>query len=291
MKWGDNMKKSSDVIRRASIAIVDGKTYTVDDLPSDAKVLASGPDAFKRGVVYRLPEWLGGLYPYRGVVDDGFSRNTSAVGIWLRRIGHGRYEMVYVNPRSKKEQALYSPKNEQRLLAGLLEGDYNDSLIDIGPGTPMYNGDDAYMPPIHADDNALHKLMKIAIRKVGMPLSAYRKRIVALSNPGNKSGATSVIGNLTRRHRNDRAMSADKFQHDATAWGMRWAVILMSEPGCDAPMDLPENSALVVYPNGVPFDINSLNLIDIGPMVAKAVAEETDTSNYLTPSGKDENGG
>lgn len=285
------MKKSSEIIRRASIAIVDGKTYTVDDLPSDERVRTMGPDAFKRGVVYRLPVCLGGLYPYRGITDDGFSRNTSDVGIWLRRIGHGIYEMVYVNPRSKKEQALYSAKNEQRLLAGLLEGDYNDSLLEIGPGTPLYNGGDAYMPPIHADDNSLHKLMKIAIRKVNMPLSAYRKRIVALSNPGNKSGGTSIIGNLTRRHKNDRAMSADKFQHDATAWGMRWAVVLQSEPDCEAPMNIPDNSALVVYPNGTPFDINSLNLIDIAPMVSQAVAEETDTSNYLTPSGKDDNGG
>lgn len=274
-----------------TMVYLDGVPYRVEDYPLDY-MTHNDPSPLKKGIAYRYVKntMVGNsmltssyLLPYRGFVKDDFSYKDAKVGIWCKKISKDRNIEVIVRPRTIEEKLEYQVGKEKDLVAATLNYDFtidqfSDELTQSDIGT------DVYLPPIHIDDDPLNMLLKMAIRLKGAPFEPYANRLKALAVDKRKGvEGANIVNNSKRGLKLNRTMSPTKFMQFSDTWQVEPAIIIRDLPQAMHKMSIPEGKMLVIYPNGVPFDINQDDLIDIADMVTDAcsltMSNDTHSSN------------
>ena len=265
----------------STMVYLENVPYRVEDYPFE-DVEKRGYDVLKKGVAYRYIRdiivgdttlKMSGLYPFHGYTKSDFSYTTSKVGIWLKKIKHDEIKEIIIRPRTPKEREEYKIGRERDLVAATLNNDFNveqfaDEMVQADIGT------DVYMPPIHSDDDPLNMLLKLAIRLKGAPFDPYATRLKALAVDKNKGvEGANIVNNTKRGLRLNRALSPTKFMQFSDTWQVEPAIILRDLPNAMHKMHIPSGKMLVIYPNGIPFDIDPDDLIDVSDMIAKACSE------------------
>ena len=272
-----------------TMVYLNGTPYRVEDYPWK-DVDESGPSALKKGIAYRYVKKTqigdtqlvtSGLFPYNGTIKDDFSYSLAKVGIWFRKITHDQYRMILVRPRTHQEKEEYRLGREIDLVAATLNHDFN---VDQFSDNNLYQSDigtDAYIPPIHVDDDPLNMLLKMGIRLKCAPFDPYGARLRALA-VDKKHGVegSNIVNNSKRGLRLNRALSPTKCMQYCDGWQFEPAFILKDIPGAMHPMSIPKGKMLVIYPSGIPFDIKQEDLIDIRDMVSEAISETLDTATH-----------
>lgn len=281
---------------KTTMARLEGSPFRVEDCSWET-IMSNDPHALKKGVAYRVTREVGfgdsglrygWLLPYRGTILGEFSYNTAKVGIWHKKIGHDRYKTIIIRPRTPKEAAEYKIGNEKDLVAATLNNEYMPDQFADNSLNLADIGTDIYRPPMHTDDDPLNMLMKIGIRLKAAPFDPYGKRLEALAVDKTKGVEGANIRNNTRRAiRLNKAMSPAKFMQYADVWQFEPAFILRDRPGSMHPMGIPDGKMLIIYPSGIPFDIDPDNLIDISDIVADAIAETSSDDYNLSKKTKD----
>ncbi|MCM1230153.1 MAG: hypothetical protein NC489_08470 [Ruminococcus flavefaciens] len=256
----------------------------IEDYPFD-DVKKRGPDALKKAVAYRyerriqvgdeiLLESL--MLPYRGLVPSGKKRWELSIGIWLKKVNHSTYREVIIRPQTEKEAQDYATGKEEDVIVAILENEYAPTQFADAQLNPADIGTDVYLPPIHAEDDPLNMLLKLGIRLKGASFAPYGKRLEALAVDRNGSGEKANIRNNVRRALFvNFALSPTKFCQYSDNWQFEPAFILKDRSDAMHPMHLPEGKMLVVYPGGIPFDIDQKNLINAADLIAEAVTESS----------------
>lgn len=274
-------KKNNDLM---TMGVYLGETYygVIEDYPFEA-VKEKGPAALRKAVAYRyerkiqvgdevLLESL--MLPYRGIIEPGKNRWNLPVGIWLKKKNHSTYREVIVRPRTEEEAIQYSTGREEDIVVAIMEDEYIPDQFADNQLNLADIGTDIYMPPIHADDDALNMLLKLGIRLKGASFAPYGKRLEALAVDRNGSGEKANIRNNVRRALFvNKALSPSKFCQYGDNWQFVSAIILKDAPNAMHPMHIPKDKMLVIFPHGVPFEINNDDLINAGDMIAEAVIE------------------
>lgn len=262
---------------------LDGIYYgVVEDYPFE-DVKQRGPDALRKAVAYRyerriqvgdevLTESL--MLPYRGIITSEMKRWELPIGVWLKKLNHCTYREVIVRPQTAKEAQEYATGKEEDIVAAIIENMYSPDQFADNQLNMADIGTDIYLPPIHSDDDPLNMLLKIAIRLKAASFAPYGKRLEALAVDRNGSGEKANIRNNVKRALfSNKALSPSKFCQYSDNWQFDSAFIIRDHPGAMHPMHIPEGKALVIYPGGVPFEINNEDLIDAADLIAEAVIE------------------
>lgn len=261
-----------------SAAMIEGSYFRVEDYPWE-DVEKNGPFALKKGVAYRYEtDFSKGLFPYRGITGDNFNFKTAKVGIWFKRLSHSEYKKIIVYPRTQKQAAEYRLGQEKDIIAAVLQNEFLPDQFADSDYAAADSGASVYMPPIHTDDDSLNMLMKIAIRQKAAPFEPYGRRLQAMAvdkRPGTER--SNAKNNAKRGILKNKAMSMGKFAQYSDAWQLESAIVIRDLPHAMHPMHIPKGKALVIYPGGLPFQINQEDLIDVTDMVAEAITD-TDTN-------------
>lgn len=261
-----------------------GDTYygVIEDYPFE-DVKERGPDALRKAVAYRyersiqvgdevLTESL--MLPYRGIITGEMKRWELPIGIWLKKLNHCTYREVIVRPQTVKEAQDYATGKEEDIIVAIMENEYSPDQFADNQLNMADIGTDIYLPPIHSDDDPLNMLLKLAIRQKGASFAPYGKRLEALAVDRNGSGEKANIRNNVKRALfTNRALSPSKFCQYSDNWQFDSAFIIRDHPGAMHPMHIPEGKMLVIFPGGVPFEIDGANLIDAADLIAEAVVE------------------
>lgn len=272
-----------------TMAYLEGTPFRVEDYPWDA-VERDGPSALKKGIAYRYEKKTkfgntclitSGLFPFRGVMKDDFSYATAKVGFWSRKIYHDEYRLILVRPRSMQEKEEYRIGKEQDLVAATLNHSFT---IDQFTDNNLYQTDigmDVYIPPIHSDDDPLNMLLKTCIRLKHAPFEPYGARLKALAVDKKRSvEGSNIVNNSKRSLRLNRAMSPTKFMQYSDTWQLEPAIVIRDIPNAMHKMSIPKDKMLVIYPSGIPFEINQEDLIDVSSIVAEAITETLDSETH-----------
>lgn len=254
-------------------ALLDGKYYRVEDFPYE-DVQEKGPRILRKGIAYRIDtDMTHGLFPYRGILGkhDSFDPYTAKVGIYMKELKSGGYVMKLARPHTMKEAFEYSLDKAHDIVAATIDHEYlPDQFMDVRVRLGA-NGE-SFLPPIYPDDDPLNTLMKVAIRKKDAPFEPYGKRLEALAVDRTKGvEGINIRNNFRRAIKTNRNMSPNKFMQAADTWQFISAFIVMDAPGAMHPMFGDGKTALILYPDGIPFDIKELNLINIEDLVTQGI--------------------
>jgi len=255
-------------------AFIDGIFYHVEPYPWKA-VEVRGPLVLKKGVAYQYETDLTrGLFPFRGIVDDTFSYNTAKIGIYFKKIGRDRYKKIIIRPETKKDAEEYRLGREKDLIAATMGGEFDLGDFIDSDLAATDAGADIYKPPIRVADDSLNKIVKLMIRLKAAPFEPYGRRLQMLAvdrRPGTERSNTK--NNARRGINNNLAMSMNKATEYMDVWQSECAIVIRDKPHAMHPMAIPAGKMLVTYPSGVPFDINTEDLIDISDEIALAINE------------------
>ena len=151
------------------------------------------------------------------------------------------------------------------------------------------NGE-SFLPPIYPDDDPLNTIMKIAIRKKDAPFEPYGKRLEALAVDRTKGvEGINIRNNLRRALKTNHTMSPSKALQISDTWQFQIAIIVADAPGAMHPMFSDGKSALIIYPDGIPFDLKEMELINVDDLVTQGINDtieeerierERKTGNY-----------
>lgn len=254
--------------------IIDGRYYRVMPFPYD-DVASCGIGILRKGIAYQIDTMLTkGLFPYRGVIGrkESLDKKTAKVGVYMKEVSPGQYEMRLVRPRTKKEKEEYALGRERNVVSGIIEGKIDKSeLLDMTL-TPTNGTDDIYLPPIRPADDPLNRLMKLAIRLKGVPFGPYGKRLEALAVDRSSSGGSNTKNNHKRGLDKNTAMSSSKYMTFARTFEFETAFILRDAPNSTHPM-LEPGKMLVLYPSGPAFEISQENLVDARDLIWEAIQD------------------
>lgn len=261
-----------------NMAFLEGKPYRVMDFPYD-EVEKKGPHILRKGMAYRInTDMTKGLFPYRGIIDldEHWSSYQAPVGIYFKETKSGKYKMRIAYPHSKKEKQEYSLDREQSIMAGVINQSFAlDQFTNISSSIGVDG--EAFMPPIHVDDDFLNTILKTAIRLKEAPFEPYGKRLEALAVDRSKGVEGQNIRNNSKRAVvNNKACSASKFRVYTDVWGLEAVIIVRDAPDAEYRM-FPDDSALVLFTNGIPFEIKPEKLIDVSEYVSSGIANSNRT--------------
>lgn len=263
---------------KAMRIIIDGHMYRVMDLPR-SDVEEFGPNILQKGVAYRIKtDMTNGLFPYRGIIkkSDHWNPYAAKPGIYLKERSDHRYLIKIAYPRDKKTRTEYDESNIKDILAAVMDNEYApDQFINLKVNETK---GDAFMPPVRVDDDYLNKLVKVGIRLKEAPFDYYGKRLEAsAADKSKKIEGVNVRNNTKRMLKNNSTLSPNKSKMVTDNWQMELAVILRDSPGAIDPM-FPEDDSkmLIVYPSGIPFDINKDKLINATDLINEAIADSKD---------------
>ena len=257
----------------AIVALIEGKYYRVQDFPYE-EVDKKGPRVLRKGVAYRIDtDMTKGLFPYRGTIGkkEGFNQYDRPVGIYMKELKSGGYSMRIARPHTRKEAEEYSLDKARDIVAATIDHEYlPDQFMDVKVRLGA-NGE-SFLPPIYPDDDPLNTIMKIAIRKKDAPFEPYGKRLEALAVDKTKGvEGINIRNNLRRALKTNRTMSPSKASQIADTWQLQMAYVVMDAPGSMHPMFEDGQNALVIYPDGIPFDLKSINLINVDDLVTQGI--------------------
>ena len=275
----------------AVVALIEGKYYRVQDFPYD-EVSQKGPRVLRKGVAYRIEtDMTRGLFPYRGNIrkKEGFDPYQRQVGIYMRDLGNNRYVMKIVRPHNYREAEEYSLDKARDIVAATIDHEYlPDQFMDVKVRLGA-NGE-SFLPPIYPDDDPLNTIMKVAIRKKDAPFEPYGKRLEALAVDRTKGvEGINIRNNLRRALKTNRTMSPSKALQISDTWQFQIAIIVADAPGAMHPMFSDGKSALIIYPDGIPFDLKEMELINVDDLVTQGINDtieeerierERKTGNY-----------
>lgn len=275
----------------AVVALIEGKYYRVQDFPYD-EVSQKGPRVLRKGVAYRIEtDMTRGLFPYRGTLGkkEGFDPYQRQVGIYMRDLGNNRYVMKLVRPHNYREAEEYSLDKARDIVAATIDHEYlPDQFMDVKVRLGA-NGE-SFLPPIYPDDDPLNTIMKIAIRKKDAPFEPYGKRLEALAVDRTKGvEGINIRNNLRRALKTNHTMSPSKALQISDTWQFQIAIIVADAPGAMHPMFSDGKSALIIYPDGIPFDLKEMELINVDDLVTQGINDtieeerierERKTGNY-----------
>ena len=275
----------------AVVALIEGKYYRVQDFPYD-EVNQKGPRVLRKGVAYRIEtDMTRGLFPYRGTLGkkEGFDPYQRQVGIYMRDLGNNRYVMKLARPHNYREAEEYSLDKARDIVAATIDHEYlPDQFMDVKVRLGA-NGE-SFLPPIYPDDDPLNTIMKVAIRKKDAPFEPYGKRLEALAVDRTKGvEGINIRNNLRRALKTNRTMSPSKALQISDTWQFQIAIIVADAPGAMHPMFSDGKSALIIYPDGIPFDLKEMELINVDDLVTQGINDtieeerierERKTGNY-----------
>lgn len=275
----------------AVVALIEGKYYRVQDFPYD-EVSQKGPRVLRKGVAYRIEtDMTRGLFPYRGTLGkkEGFDPYQRQVGIYMRDLGNNRYVMKLVRPHNYREAEEYSLDKARDIVAATIDHEYlPDQFMDVKVRLGA-NGE-SFLPPIYPDDDPLNTIMKVAIRKKDAPFEPYGKRLEALAVDRTKGvEGINIRNNLRRALKTNHTMSPSKALQISDTWQFQIAIIVADAPGAMHPMFTDGKSALIIYPDGIPFDLKEMELINVDDLVTQGINDtieeerierERKTGNY-----------
>lgn len=271
-----------DALRLQSV-MIDGVYYRVEDYPH-RKDVDIGPYTLKKGIAYRyVTDITKGLFPYRGIMDEHFSWKKSPVGLYLRKRRHDRHEVVVVRPRTAKEAAEHKLGREIDTVAAVLGNQYRPDQFMDNSLTSSDVGTEVYLPQIRAGDDFLNKMIKLFIRKKEAPLEPYGRRMEAMAVDKSRGSVerSNSRNNYIRAIRTNSSCSPGMFEKFLYFWEGECALILRDKPGAMHPMGIPEGKMLVLFPDGVPFEINQEDLLNASPMISEAVAASTEEERIM----------
>lgn len=266
----DNSRKSLDL----EVLLVDNTMYHVEDFDAD-RAENEGPNYLKKNGAYRLNgQFFNGIYPYRGEIMKGDPWGTAyPFGIYLKKSqkNPGKW-IVKISPmRNDTDRKNYALGSERNLAAAVLG---NDIPADQFIMTEVTATDgECFNPPIRPGDDPLNMLVKVGIREHHAPFEPYGQRIerIATDNSKNTDG-TNAKNNTRRGIMTNTAMSPSKAVLICNAWQMKLGILIMDKENSTHPMR-KDGKGYVIFPNSLPFEINSENLIDITPIVNEAFHE------------------
>lgn len=263
-----------------NMAFLEGKPYRVADFPYE-EVEEKGPHILRKGMAYRInTDMTKGLFPYRGIIDldEHWSSYQAPVGIYFKETKSGKYKMRIAYPHSKKERQEYSLDQEQSIMAGVINQSFAlDQFTNISNNIGVDG--EAFMPPMHVGDDFLNTILKTAIRLKEAPFEPYGKRLEALAVDRSKGVEGQNIRNNSKRAIiNNEACSASKFRVYTDVWGLETAIIVRDAPDAMHRM-FPDNSALILYPNGVPFAIVPDILVSVSDYVSDGIANSNNNDS------------
>lgn len=275
----------------AVVALIEGKYYRVQDFPYD-EVSQKGPRVLRKGVAYRIEtDMTRGLFPYRGTLGkkEGFDPYQRQVGIYMRDLGNNRYVMKLVRPHNYREAEEYSLDKARDIVAATIDHEYlPDQFMDVKVRLGA-NGE-SFLPPIYPDDDPLNTIMKVAIRKKDAPFEPYGKRLEALAVDRTKGvEGINIRNNLRRALKTNHTMSPSKALQISDTWQFQIAIVVADAPGAMHPMFMDGKSALIIYPDGIPFDLKEMELINVDDLVTQGINDtieeerierERKTGNY-----------
>lgn len=258
--------------------ILDGRYYQVSDFPRE-KAILYGESALRKGMAYRIQtDMTSGLFPYRKELEpkEKWSPYTTPVGIYLRKRKDESYQILISYPHNKKEQEEYHCGKEKSIAVAFFDHDFvPDQFLDLKIKATK---GDAFMPPITVDDDFLNTLMKLGIRLKEVPFEPYGKRLEASAvDPRKGIEGINTRNNAKRALLNNTTMSPNKFSFYGNTWELESAVILRDTPGSTNPM-FTDGEMLIIYPNGVPFDIDTAKLINANDMIMEAINDGSDST-------------
>ena len=264
---------------KQEVILIDGKCYRVADYPSKEKIEQLGEKAFVKGMAYRyITDLQKRIYPYHGIIDyKDFNSATGAIGIYHVRKKNQLF-IRFIYPKTQKEREAHSIDKELSVAAAVMNSYYGSQFID-----PIMAASDAgstlFIPPMHSDDDALNRIVKLGIRMKGAPFEPYGKRLESLAVE-KKHGMEGVnIKNNTKRGiKLNRAMSPSKGVQYADVWQFDIAFIIKDQPEAMHPFS-SDGSAYIYYPNGIPFEIDPNKLINAGPLIEEAILNDSDKSD------------
>ena len=263
---------------RNPMAYVEGHYSRVEPYPRERLVTEEPDVVLTKSVVYRYTsDLVDTLLLYRGEVYEGdFDTRASIPGIYFKRLAHGRHRIIIVWPRTAEQKEEFNVAKGKDVVAAVIGHDFiADDFLDNDLKASDLGGD-VYLPPIHAADDFMNKIVKLGIRMKNAPFEPYGRRMEAMAVDRQKAVERSNIRNNTkRRHRANSTMSPSKALQDAATWQLEMCVGIRNMPGAMHPMDIDDNDLLVIYPNGFPFDISEMNIIDVTDLVAKAISESS----------------
>lgn len=275
----------------AVVALIEGKYYRVQDFPYD-EVSQKGPRVLRKGVAYRIEtDMTRGLFPYRGTLSkkEGFDPYQRQVGIYMRDLGNNRYVMKLARPHNYREAEEYSLDKARDIVAATIDHEYlPDQFMDVKVRLGA-NGE-SFLPPIYPDDDPLNTIMKVAIRKKDAPFEPYGKRLEALAVDRTKGvEGINIRNNLRRALKTNHTMSPSKALQISDTWQFQIAIVVADAPGAMHPMFMDGKSALIIYPDGIPFDLKEMELINVDDLVTQGINDtieeerierERKTGNY-----------
>lgn len=261
--------------------IIDGKYYNVIDFPYD-KVREEGPDILRKATAYRIhTDMTKGVFPYRGIIKkhEHWSWYTAPVGIYMKELSGDRYQMVISYPKTTKDKQQYSENQVHNIIVAAINNkeqlseDFYDrdlSIDEIG---------EAFMPPIHPDDDPLNMMLKCAIRLKEAPFDAYNKRINAMVvDKHSSTEGSNTRNNIKRAFRANRTVSPTKMMQYADIWQLDIAVIIKDRDGAMFPMFDDPDSQLVMFP-GNEFQIDPSHFVDANQMINDAIYHKESVSD------------
>lgn len=264
---------------------IDSNMYTVADLPDMQEIEEEGPDLFRLNMAYRIKtDMTNGIFPYRGVIKKGdkWGQHSGKPGIYLKRDEYCRWHMKLIYPETKQDADKYKPDKVKNMVAAIISNEiesdnFREMTVDASKG-------DSFIPPIKTNDDFLNKIVKMGIRLKDSPFAPYGKRLKALAmNKASGIEGTNMMNNIKRGIMVNHAMSPSRAMACTDTWELEMALVLRDKPGAANPM-FEDGSAMVIYPNGEPFDINQDNLVDAEDLINEAIIE----TNKLTKNEEDE---
>ena len=220
-------------------------------------------------------------------VWDDFDSSKVEPGVYFVRKKHDQYIMRVVVPRTKQDREAYRLGQERDIITAVIDRTIlPDQFADVRI-TSADSGGASFQPPIYQEDDALNMLVKTGIRLKDAPFEPYGKRMAAMAVDKYKGiEGTNMRNNARRSFRVNHTMSATKALQYSDTFEMQLAYIIADQPGAMHPM-FPDDpgAALVIYPSGIPFKIDSTKLIDASELVRIGIA---DTKNIEESDKEDE---
>lgn len=259
--------------------LINGGFYKVMDFPYE-KVQKEGPKVLRKAVAYRFDtDMTKGLFPYRGVIDhrgkfegEKWNPYTNEVGVYLKEMKDGSHQVRIAYPRTKQDKEEYRLGRERDVVAAVINNQFvPDQFADLHVN--VNTAGEAFMPPMHIDDDPLNKIAKAFIRRKGAPFDPYGKRLEVFAVDKSRGGVegTNIRNNSKRSIINNKAMSSSKFVMYGDVWEYVSAIILTDakntmNPACE------DGEAIVIFPHGE-FDIGSLTLTNVDAEINEAINE------------------
>lgn len=270
------MKRGNGDLRSFG-AFLDGAFYNVLDFPYD-KVKETGPSVLRKKVAYRIEtDMTKGLFPYRGIIGkkEKWNPYISKVGIYMKELNDGVYQMRLAYPHTPEERVEYSLDQAKDFVSAVINQEIPPDQFSNITLNVSTNGK-AFMPPIHEDDDFLNMILKLGIRLKEIPFELYGKRIeAAVFNKSKGTEGINAKNNAKRGIITNKSLSSTKFCQFAEVGDMEAAIILRDKPNSPHPM-FEDGTMLIMYPLGEPFEIESDKLLEASDLVMEAINESVD---------------